>query len=185
MTNESMGGDPHFGNAKQILIKYKPCEDWERGDFEQALTTAKQAIAAERYVLRATVHKIRTKEIEHAFETEWVQYFLQSEDSPSAPEVVEIDVRGESVCVKRSSLLLCADSELARCFSAEAWAQNSAAGGNGSDDESEDSDDSDAHEVFIERSPYCFRKMVDQLRMIEIAKPGEPSPPPLIVAEHE
>ena len=44
-----------------------------------------------------------------------------------APELVELDVEGESLCVKRSTLMLCAESGLAQTTSEE-WASEDAGG---------------------------------------------------------
>ena len=71
---------------------------------------------AERAALRREVKAQRCTELDFEEEQVWVRYFTQAEARPAAPEVVELDVGsiGERVCVKRSTLMLCAESELAR-----------------------------------------------------------------------
>ena len=67
----------------------------------------------------------------------------------AAPEVVELAVgiggRRERVCAKRSSLMMCQDSMLARMFDAERWAQATQSESQSSSDEdiSNSDDESD------------------------------------------
>ena len=89
---------------------------------------------------------------------------------------------GEKISAKRTTLMLCADSALARQFDAAVWAQQ-AGGGAAAADES-DSDEDDTGVVFIEQNAYCFKKIVHQLRLVGMTPPGEPIPPP-VIAEHE
>ena len=37
----------------------------------------------------------------------------------------------------------------------------------------------------IEEDSRCFRKMIDQLRLIAIAQPGDPPPPPFVSGQEE
>ena len=77
---------------------------------------AAEVADAERAALRREVKAQRCTELDFEEEQVWVRYFTQAEARPAAPEVVELDVGsiGERVCVKRSTLMLCAESALAR-----------------------------------------------------------------------
>jgi hypothetical protein len=83
--------------------------------------------------------------------------------------------------VKRSTLRQCEDSVLARQFDAEVWAQEHAGGSSDSDD----SDDSDAGVGTIAQDPLIFRKLVDQLRLIAIARADDPPPGPVLRSHEE
>ena len=101
--------------------------------------------------------------------------------------MIELDVSGELVSAKRSTLMLCAESALARQFDDTMWTRQrdeggqergvGGGGGGGSDD-----DDDDA--VFIEQPTYAFLKLIDQLRLIGMGGHDNPPPPPM-VAQHE
>lgn len=159
--------------------------------FSAALTKLQAVADAERAALRRVVKAQTKARLRFEREKAWVLFFLQAaqgggrQAAPAVPEVVELIVgHRERVCVKRSTLMLCADSALARRFDAEVW---DAAGGGGSDeDDSDDSDgsDEDSGAISIEEEPYCFRKLIDQLRLVAIAEPGDPPPAP-IVPKHE
>ena len=120
--------------------------------------------------------------------------------------------RRSRISVKRSSLLLCERSALARQFDPQtaplpADGINAPAGSEHSDDS--DGDDSGSHFPLlfprtklmrpcgtgmatggagaptIEQDCQCFGKLIDQLRLIAIATPGDPPPPPLLRGHEE
>ena len=90
-------------------------------------------------------------------------------------DIIEMDVSGEKMTTKRSTLMLCAESALARKFDEKVWAQDEGGIGSDSDDEG----------VPIDHSAYSFGKILDQLRLRAINQPGAPLPPAPTVAEHQ
>jgi hypothetical protein len=96
----------------------------------------------------ALLDAIREHQIDCAnFEKEkvWILQFLTEGNTPD-PEVVHIDLLGHRVCTRRSTLMLCTESALARQFDSAAWVQNPGRGaGKGTvDDESNSDSDSDS-----------------------------------------
>lgn len=75
-------------------------------------------------------------------------------------DVVNLDVTGERISVKRTTLQMCTDSALARKFDDETWTQHPQ-GASGAD--------SDDEYVQIDFSAYCFGKIVDHLRLVALA----------------
>ena len=84
-------------------------------------------------------------------------------------DVVDLDVSGELVSVKRSTLMLCKTSALARQFDDTTWSQRPQDGGVSTDGNDENEDNA----TFIEQPTYAFIKLIDQLRLISIT-PGNP-----------
>jgi hypothetical protein len=66
-------------------------------------------------------------------------------------DILYLNVSGQAITVKRSTLLLCPGSALATKFDAKRWSQQA----------TEDED----QRVFLELNPYCFQKVVDFMRM--------------------
>ena len=132
---DTFGRDPApEAENKQLSIKYKPSDPWERESFEDALTHLKQVAEAERSSLRRERKIQRDRELDLEDEKRWVQCYLKAEGrQPDAPELVEMSVGaiGERLCVKRSTLTLCPESALARRFDAAVW--DAAAGGGNAD----------------------------------------------------
>ena len=155
-------------------------EAWRNYPAEDVAAALLGAIQAERVALQAAIddHQQMLKEFEDA--AAWIGYFTKGADAPGqAPEVVDLDVGGTPVTVKRSTLLLCGESALAQRFTAERWAQEQG------DEDSEDSDDDDGVGVFIKESSYSFCKIVDQLRLRAMAPEGALPPPPTIAADRQ
>ena len=177
-------GDPAPGEAKQLSIRYQ-LASWETESFEDALVRLRAVAEKECAALRREIkkHRLRVRRFER--EEKWVSWCLKAEGRQPAPEVVELDVgigaASDRVCVKRSTLRQCEDSVLARQFDAEVWAQEHAGGSSDSDD----SDDSDAGVGKIAQDPLIFRKLVDQLRLIAIARADDPPPGPVLRSHEE
>ena len=159
-----MGGGytPDPLKALGLTLRYKPCEPWETESVEAALERLQAVSDAERAALRRKVRGLTKAKLQFEREKQWVKFFLQSDGSctkaaPAAPEVVEMIVgHCEAVCVKRSTLMLCAESPMARRFDAETWAQESACGG-----ESDDEDEDDAGRIHVEEEePYHLRDII-------------------------
>eukprot|EP01046_Picozoa_sp_COSAG06_P013000 COSAG06_NODE_778_length_12377_cov_54.670875_4_plen_548_part_00 len=161
--NGTMGLDPHKDAEKSLSIRYVRCQPWERTPSSDLCSRFNAATEGARRALREAIAKHEAAVRQFEQEQAWIQPFLATKPAPAAPEVVQIDLLGEKICVKRKTLMLCADSALARQFDAAAWAQQ-AAGGGGADGSESDSDEDDAGVVFIEQNAYCFKKMVDQLQ---------------------
>ena len=83
---------------------------WESVKFE-AFTAM---VAAELEVERASLHDAEAElaELEQRFAEE--EAFIEFFASGEAKDIVELDVSGERMAVKRSTLMLCKDSALAR-----------------------------------------------------------------------
>ena len=105
-----------------------------------------------------------------------------------------MNVSGRKLTTRRSTLTTCPDSVLATQFDAETWGSYGDGGGGGGGTSpgrgglsaALEGDDSDDEGVFIESSPYCFAKIVDQLRLMAMATAaGDPPPPPPLVAVDE
>ena len=91
---------------------------WEHRPFDSVAAALAGAMDAERGLLREAIAAHCHTERLFEAEQRWVRYFLAQETPPEAPEVVELDVGGERVCAKRSTLMLCERSALARRFDA-------------------------------------------------------------------
>eukprot|EP01046_Picozoa_sp_COSAG06_P000075 COSAG06_NODE_3_length_43832_cov_136.908399_10_plen_378_part_00 len=144
---------------------------------------------AERASLRRQRKIQRDAELDFEEEKVWVKRYLKAEEGgarPAVPEVVELSVGaiGERLTVRHSTLMLCPESALARQFDAEVWGAAATAGDDDDSDDSDDDDDDDGG-VSIEADPYCFRKLVDQLRMRAIAEAGDPPPSPVVTKSKE
>jgi len=105
-------------------------------------------------------------------------------------DVVDLDVSGERLSVKRRTLMLCEDSALARQFDDAVWTQRkgrraAADGGGGSGEQEEEIDEEDDGYIFIEQPTYAFTKLVDQLRLIATAPEGNPPPPPTVLPHEQ
>ena len=197
VSSSGFGVDPAPDAEKQLSIQYKPCEAWESERFEDRLKRLQAAADAERAALRRAVKQQRDLELDFEDELEWVKHYIKPEDRAApASEVVELVLstggRRDRVCVRRSTLMLCADSALARKFdprAAVAPAGGVAGGGGGddsddSDDDDDDDDDDDATTI-EEDAHRSFGRLLNQLRLIAIASPGDPPPPPIIRPHEE
>jgi hypothetical protein len=138
-------GDPAPDEAgKALSLKYKPCRAWDVEGFGDALEKLQSAADAERAALRRAVKAQTKARLQFAREKQWVKFFTKAEraERGAAPEVVELLVgHRERICVKRSTLALCAESALAKQFNTEA--AGGAGGGEGESENSDDSDDDD------------------------------------------
>jgi hypothetical protein len=167
------------GEVAELSLSLRPFDMFETavGKLSAALQREQTALMRSRVAHQADIKRFED-------EKQWVQYFLASDPAPEAPEVVELNVSGERICIKRSTIMLCSESALARQFDATVWTQ----GGSSADRDSDD--DSDDEGVFIEQNAYCFRLILDQLRLIAIAgpqdgEPAQPLPPDPSVVNHE
>ena len=148
-----------------------PSADWQTVAFDGFAPEVKEALEAEREALCVAEAQVVDLEEKFGQEEAFVAFFAGGE----AEDIIDLDVSGARMAVRRSTLRLCAESVLARQFDAAVWT------------EQVDSDDSDEEEagVMVEHSAYCFEKIVDQLRLRAIMRPGDPLPPAPVVAEHE
>jgi hypothetical protein len=154
-------------------------EAWETHPVEDAAAVLLAAMRAERVTLRAAIDEHQRMVEEFEDEEAWIGYFTGADAPGQAPELVDLDVGGTPVTVKRSTLLLCSESGLAERFSAEGWVQQQA------DEDSDDSEEDDDAGVFIKESSYSFRKIIDQLRLRAISPEGTLPPPPTIAQDKQ
>ena len=121
------------------------------------------ATIAARRALEEAMSAHEAAVVEFQSEQEWVQQFLASRGAAQSREVVQIDLLGERLCVRRDVLLLSPESRLARDFGAEGRAAAAGSGGSGS--QSESSDEEERGVVSLEHSPLAFKALVDCLRL--------------------
>lgn len=169
----------------RLRIRYAAAAGWERKSTEQLFKKAQSATQTEREALRQATAAHQARARRFAAEKEWVKPFLVASDAPAAPEIVQMDVLGERILIKRSSLMLCQQTMLARQFDPEAWVQQQAGGGLAAGDEESDSDEEDADVVVIQQPKFCFKLMVDQLRLAAMVVPAGDAPPAPVVPKHE
>ncbi len=173
----TMGVDPNeSADDTSLMIRYARCQAWERTPIPSLCGDVQDAtIHAWRELRRAIAqHQMRVQQFEE--EQVWMQQFFAADPPPAAPELVYIDLLGTKLCTKRETLMLCGESALARQFDPELWAQHVV----NADASESDSDEDDADAVLIQQPPYCFRKIVDQLRLLKISPADEPPPPPVV-----
>ena len=136
-----------------MCVKYKPCRAWEAQGFGDALEKLQSAADVERAALRRAVKAHTKARLRFEREKQWVKFFTKAEPAErgAAPEVVELLVgHRERVCVKRSTLVLCAESALAKRFSTETAGEAVAGGAASDSDDSDDDDDDDDAAISIE-----------------------------------
>ena len=124
----------------------------EESAFESVAGYVGAALRREQQTLREAVDAQSELERRFAEERRVAEFFTGGE----ARDIVDIDVVGERISSRRSTLMLCADSPFARHFDA-VWGRDAAAAG--------DDADSDDDSLLMEHSAYCFGKIVDQLRL--------------------
>jgi hypothetical protein len=146
-------------------------------DYTAFMPAVRQALELESAALIAEHADVVAEEAVFSAEQDFIANFTEG----STEDVVELDVSGEHMAVKRSTLRLCEESALARRFDDSVWTEQSGKGSDGSGSDSEDDG-----RVPIDQSAYCFGKIVDQLRTIATTREGvdAPVPAPEIVA-HE
>ena len=190
VSQQALGCDPSEDGAKSLSISYAPCQAWERTAFADLFAAAEAATASEHRALRSSIAAERGLAQKFANEQSHVERFFAKQPSPRLPEVVQLNVRGEKLFCKRTTLMLCPESRLAELAREPAAA---AAAGAGEDTES-DSDEEEQQGgapgsavLFVDQSKYCFKKLIDQLRLIAMAaaEPGQPPPPPPTVKPDE
>jgi hypothetical protein len=162
----------------------------------EAATAAASALEREHdVVLAAEEHQCQ---FERLYEQE--QAFIDFFTSGETKDIIELDVGGEMMSVKRSTLRLCEGSVLAKQFDDSTWKQQGGGadggdasvgddwvgGGGGGGGGGGNSDDDDDDLVLIEQPSYCFGKIIDHLR-IRAINPGteQMAAPPPVVAAHE
>jgi len=162
---------PSFKVAEIEVFAVEKIDDEDPDQDEDALgsllKSASSALAAEEHELNCLFEV--QKDLEKQFQEE--EAFILQLFGPD-DTVVDLNICGEPVAVKRSTLRLCPESALACKFDAGSWKQH------------EDNDDSDSSEdegELIEENAYCFKTMINQLRLRAMAPEDFPPPPPNIV----
>jgi len=129
-----------------------------------------EALVTERQALNAAIDAQTRDEEAHARENEFAAFF-----TGETKDVVDLDVTGERISVKRATLQMCADSPLARKFDDETWTQAAQSV----------ADDSDDEYVQIDFSAYCFGKIIDHLRICALAGGLEANMPGPVVRDDQ
>jgi hypothetical protein len=134
---------------------------------EDSCDALKAVLKEERSILDSIEQALAEEESRFLGEEMFVTSFAGGETK----DIVQLNVSGEVMSVRRSTLRLCEGSVLYHQFDDTAWCQ-----GNKRKQESEtgigtDSDDDDAG-VLIDQSPYAFGKLINQLRLKAIMPPG-------------
>ena len=107
----------------------------------------------------------------HANEQDFVAFFCGD-----TKDVVDLNVTGERMSAKRSTLRMVANSPLACKFDDEIWPESTSAAGDDSDDEG----------TSIDFSAYCFGAVLDHLRLLAVASyTGATVPLPSIRADQK
>jgi hypothetical protein len=83
----------------------------------------------------------------------WIQQLCSKSLHGAGPEIVQIDMLGDRVLTRRSTLMLCATSPLARQFDGTVWTQSPLCGGQKVREcsESESDSDDDADVVYLQQ----------------------------------
>lgn len=181
--NKVLGVDPAQGVVKQLSLRYRRCDAWERTPIPATTGSLQAALAAERTELRAEIKAHQAHVRAFAQEQRWIRPFLRARQPPEAAEVVELDIQGVRCCTLRTTLTHYPGSEMAKRFGLGGqWAQGVQQGG----DAGSSSDDGEGGEddvvICIHENAYCFQKVVNQLRMLTMAQPDD-TIPPLVVAQ--
>jgi len=168
--------------GKLASLKTHPAEPeaWQTVNFEGFAAEVQEALEGERRALHLAEKHLQLAEQLFKEEEAFIGFFVGGDVN----EVVDLDVSGEKMSVRRSTLMLCPDSALARQFDAATWGQRRGEedGEGGTEGAAEESEDEG---VMIEQSAHSFGKIIDQLRLRAILQPGEPLPPPPCVVAHE
>jgi hypothetical protein len=129
---------------------------WPLTDQEFCTIAARavQALETEARALSAAIDAQTREEEVHANEQHFVAFFCGD-----TKDVVDLNVTGERMSVKRSTLRMVANSPLACKFDDETWPETTSAAGDDSDDEG----------MSIDFSAYCFGAVLDHLRLLAVA----------------
>jgi hypothetical protein len=135
-------------------------------DIDSHLSSWRAAIIAERNAYAAALETQSTLEQQLDDEEAFIKYFSSGETA----DVVDLDVSGKCMTVKRSTLMACEGSMLASKFST-LWKQD---------------DDGDGG-VLIEHGAYSFGKIIDQLRLKRMfpVEADALQPPKLVAHERD
>jgi hypothetical protein len=120
-------------------------------DLNPLLAAVKTAVAAEAKAFESALAEQTRLETAFSNEEEFVSYFTDGDTS----DIVALDVSGEQISVKRSTLMICEGSVLANKFDRTGKEDGADDAGSDSDDEGE----------LIEHCSYCFGKIIDQMRL--------------------
>jgi hypothetical protein len=119
-----------------------------------------ELLREERCLLDQREHELAEDESRFLKETDFADFMSSGETK----DIVELDVSGQVMDVKRSTLRLCEDSVLSCQFDDAAWCQDGQQSGSDSEEETGEG-------VFIEQPAYAFSKVIDQLRLMAITAP--------------
>ena len=178
--------EPMDGQAEAAAMSGQATtKEWERapiselcGSFEAATIAARTALAEATAAHEAAARQFEAEQL-------WVKQFMASSSTTASRDVVQIDLSGEKICVRRETLLYYKDSRLAHVFAARPAER---AGGQpdakSESDSDSDSDSDEADIVALEHSPYAFKILVDWLRLQAAARADDPPCAPPVVPAH-
>ena len=178
--------EPMDGQAEAAAMSGQATtKEWERapiselcGSFEAATIAARTALAEATAAHEAAARQFEAEQL-------WVKQFMASSSTTASRDVVQIDLSGEKICVRRETLLYYKDSRLAHVFAARPAERAGGQPDAKSDSDSDiDSDSDEADIVALEHSPYAFKILVDWLRLQAAARPDEPPCAPPVVPAH-
>jgi hypothetical protein len=146
---------------------------------EDSCDALKAVLKEERSILDSMEQALAEEESSFLGEEMFVTSFAGGETK----DIVQLNVGGEVMSVRRSTLRLCEGSVLYHQFDDTAWCQGNKQERQGEAGIDTDSDDADAG-VLIDQSPYSFGKLINQLRLKAIMPPGV-KVPRTYIAEQE
>lgn len=150
-------------------------QDGEWDPFSQLIGFPREVLEplfVEREMLKSL--EAQQSDLERKFEEE--QAFIEFFVSGQTKDVVDLDVSGEKMTVKRSTLMFFKESALARQFDDAVWATHL---------QEEGECDSEDEGILIEHSSYCFGKIIDHLRLHAMVMPGMDPPLVPVVSDHQ
>ena len=108
-----------FTAAKRTEMGAASAQAWRTERFDEFHATIRDALEAEQAAL--IEDEAEVDDLEDAFSEE--EAFVRVVSQGGTKDIVELDVSGEKMAVKRSTLMLCAESALARKFDDKVWTQ--------------------------------------------------------------
>jgi hypothetical protein len=135
---------------------------------EDSCDALKAVLKEERSILDSMEQALAEEESSFLGEEMFVASFAGGETK----DIVQLNVSGEMMSVRRSTLRLCEGSVLYHQFDDTAWCQgNKRKRESEAGIESDSGDDADTAGMLIDQPPYAFGKLINQLRLKAIMPP--------------
>jgi hypothetical protein len=139
----------------------------------------KAVLKEERSILDSMEQALAEEESSFLGEEMFVTTFAGGE---TTKDIVQLNVSGEVMSMRRSTLRLCEGSVLYHQFDDTAWCQGIKRKRESEEGIESDNDD-DGAGVLIDQPPYAFGKLINQLRLKAIMPPGVKVPRPYITEQ--